>query len=68
MDQTLVTPGLDAGLGASADLSIVGLFLLADPLVKAVMIMLVLASIWCWAIIFEKLFKVRQLRSRASDF
>jgi biopolymer transport protein TolQ len=68
MDQTLITPGIEAGLGASPDLSIVGLFFLADPLVKAVMIMLVLASIWCWAIIFEKLLKVRQLRARATDF
>jgi biopolymer transport protein TolQ len=37
------------------DLSIWGLFLAADIVVKAVMLILVLASIWSWAIIFEKL-------------
>ena len=39
----------------SHDLSIWGLFLAADMVVKAVMLLLVLASIWSWAIIFEKL-------------
>jgi len=64
MEQTIVGPGL----GAHADLSIWGLFLAADPIVKAVMVMLVLASIWCWAIIFDKLIKMRQLRARAAEF
>ena len=39
----------------SHDLSIWGLFLAADIVVKAVMLMLVIASLWTWAIIFEKL-------------
>ena len=37
------------------DMSMFGLFMAADPLVKAVMLLLVLASIWCWAIIFSKI-------------
>jgi biopolymer transport protein TolQ len=55
-------------VGASADLSIIGLFMLADPIVKTVMIMLVFASVWCWAIIIEKLIKMRQMRSRMAAF
>jgi biopolymer transport protein ExbB/TolQ len=36
------------------DFSIYGLVLQADPIVKAVMLMLVVASVACWAIILEK--------------
>jgi biopolymer transport protein TolQ len=43
----------------SHDLSIWGLFLAADVVVKAVIFMLILASIWSWAIIFEKLRNIR---------
>ena len=47
-------------ISSGSDLSIWGLFLAADPLVKFVMLLLVLASIWCWAIIFEKISSVRR--------
>ena len=40
---------------SSADLSIMGLFWAADPFVKLVMLLLVLASVWCWAIVVEKI-------------
>ena len=36
------------------DLSLWGLFLQAHLIVKIVMIGLVLASVWCWAIIVNK--------------
>lgn len=52
----------------SGDLSILGLFLEADIIVKLVMIGLILASFWCWAIIFEKLIRMRRLRQQASQF
>ena len=52
----------------SQDLSIWGLFLAADLVVKAVMLLLVLASIWSWAIIFEKLKTIRREYSYADDF
>ena len=52
----------------SHDLSIWGLFLAADMVVKAVMLMLVLASIWSWAIIFEKLKSIRNEYRLADDF
>ena len=57
------------GVGAAAhDLSVYGLFLQADWIVKAVMIMLLLASIWSWAIIFEKITRLRRLRRQATQF
>ncbi len=67
MDQTA-----QIALGAvTADASATGiweLFLEADPIVKAVMFMLLIASVICWAIIFDKTFKMRSLRRRAADF
>ncbi|MAI49387.1 MAG: protein TolQ [Rhodospirillaceae bacterium] len=50
------------------DMSIWGLFMQADFIVKAVMIGLILASFWCWAIIFEKIMRMRRLRHQASQF
>ena len=34
----------------------------ADPVVKGVLLLLVLASIWSWTVIFDKGFRLRQLR------
>ena len=56
------------GSVAAYDFSMVSLFLRADPVVKAVIVMLLVASVWCWAIIFEKLLWLRRLNTRASDF
>jgi TolQ protein len=47
-------PVTDALVPPHADLSMLGLFLQADWVVKAVMIALALASLVCWAIIIEK--------------
>lgn len=44
----------------SHDLSIWGLFLAADIVVKFVMLLLILASIWSWAIIFDKLRSIKK--------
>ena len=52
----------------ASDLSIWGLFLQADIIVKIVMIMLILASFWCWAIIFDKEMRMRRLLAQASRF
>lgn len=58
------------GLAGSVahDLTVWGLFLQADIVVKIVMVMLLLASVWSWAIIFEKSLKMRRLRSLAEQF
>lgn len=50
------------------DLSIVSLFLQADLVVKIVCILLLLASFWSWAVIFDKLTKLRRLRRDAESF
>ena len=50
------------------DLSIVGLFLQSDAIVKLVMLILLLASLWSWAIIFDKVMRIRRLRHAASSF
>ncbi|NNJ76887.1 MAG: protein TolQ [Anderseniella sp.] len=44
------------------------LFLIASPVVKFVMIGLVLASILCWGIVFEKWLAVRKMRSSMDKF
>ena len=40
----------------------------ADPVVKAVMALLILASIWSWTVIFDKALRIRRLRRKAQDF
>ena len=53
---------------AGTDMSMWGLFLQADIIVKIVMAALVLASFWCWAIIFDKMFRLRGLARKAENF
>ena len=67
MEQTAVDT---ATLGDSAvyDLSIWGLFTQADIVVQAVLVMLLLASFWTWAIIFDKWLRIRRLKARAESF
>jgi len=55
-------------LAAQTDFSILGLFLQADIVVKAVMVILIAASFWCWAIIFDKIIRLRSLTKRAEKF
>src|SRR5947199_385276 len=50
------------------DLSIIGLFLQSDAIVKLVMLILLLASFWSWAVIFDKAIRIRRLRHAASNF
>jgi biopolymer transport protein ExbB/TolQ len=45
------------------DLSPLALFLQADPIVKGVMLLLLVASIACWGIIIEKIIAARRLRA-----
>jgi biopolymer transport protein TolQ len=55
-------------LSAAETMSPWALFLQADIVVKAVMIGLLLASIWSWAIIFERSRRLRQLDGEAEAF
>lgn len=52
----------------SHDLSVWALFLQADWIVKGVMLFLLAASIWSWAIIFDKIIRLRRLREQARQF
>jgi len=58
---------LGGSVGAP-DFSMMSLFWRADWVVKSVIIMLVLASVWCWAIIFEKITSLKKLNSQAQTF
>ena len=56
-------------LGAAAgDLSLLGLFMQADIVVKIVMIGLLAASVWVWAIVFEKVTSLRRANKSADVF
>jgi biopolymer transport protein TolQ len=56
------------GLAAQYDFSVWALFTKADVIVKMVMIALIVASIWCWAIIIEKSMRLRKLNTDAAEF
>lgn len=53
---------------AAGDLTIWGLFVQADIVVKLVMVMLVFASVWVWAIVFEKVTSIRRANKAADAF
>jgi len=53
---------------AAHDLSLWGLFLQADWIVKSVMIGLLFASIWVWAIVFDKVTSIRRANRAADGF
>ncbi len=50
------------------ELSLIGLFFHADWVVKIIMLGLFALSIWCWAVIFEKIRLLRNLNDRADRF
>ena len=58
-------------LGGSVDaynFSMWSLFLRADAVVKGVILLLLAASIWAWAVIFEKVTSLRKLNEGAGKF
>lgn len=70
---TATTPVDGAELAGSVaaaghDLSIIGLFMQADLIVKSVMILLLLASVWTWTIIISKKTYLKKLNRRADRF
>jgi biopolymer transport protein TolQ len=52
----------------SHSLSILDLVGQADLIVKCVLLLLLLASFWSWAVIFDKLMRLRRLRQSAATF
>ncbi len=63
-----VNSGNLAGSVGHIDMSMWGMFMQADFLVKSVIIMLLLASFWCWGIIFEKWLSFKNAQQRAERF
>ena len=49
-------------------LSIFELFLQSDSIVKLTMLLLLLASFWSWAVIFDKSLRLRRLQQAAASF
>ncbi|MBV9044089.1 MAG: protein TolQ [Alphaproteobacteria bacterium] len=64
----VTTTGGEEAPSAIGSLSVVSVFLRADPIVKAVMIILLIASVWSWAIIINKLLAFGTLKRRAAKF
>ena len=56
------------GLASSADFSIVNLFLRADIIVKSVIVILIAASIYSWAIIIDKYRLFNKINKSSEEF
>ncbi|HEX4889634.1 MAG TPA: protein TolQ [Alphaproteobacteria bacterium] len=65
MEQEIISQA--AGVSV-VDFSMWGLFMRADLIVKSVMIILLLASFWSWAIIFDKFLRFRRVIGLADRF
>ena len=66
MDADIATQAV--GLTSNTDFSILSLFIRADIIVKSVIIILILSSIYSWAIIFEKIRLFRKINKSSEEF
>ena len=66
MEQEVATQVV--GLGGATDFSIMQLFLRADFIVKSVIIILIAASVYSWALIFEKYKLFKKIEKSTSSF
>jgi len=66
MEQEVATQVV--GLGGSTDFSLIQLFVRADFVVKSVIIILIAASIFSWALIFEKYRLFKRIEKSTSGF
>ncbi|MBI3706487.1 MAG: protein TolQ [Proteobacteria bacterium] len=64
--ETTLVPGSTPTV--THDLSVWNLLVHTDAISKAVILILILASFWSWAIIIEKALRVRRLNAQANDF
>lgn len=67
MEQAVVESAVGQALGHS-QMTLTSLLLGADWVVKMVLLILVVASVWCWTIIFEKTLRFRKLQKQANEF
>jgi len=68
MESQIVDMAALAGSMPAHDLSLWSLFVRSDIVVKLTMLLLLAASFWCWAIIFEKYMRFRRLGGQADEF
>ena len=66
MEQEVATQVV--GLGGSTDFSLIQLFVRADFVVKSVIIILIAASVFSWALIFEKYRLFKKIEKSTSSF
>ena len=66
MEQEVATQVV--GLGGSTDFGITQLFLRADFIVKSVIVILIAASIYSWALIFEKYKLFKRIDKSSNSF
>ncbi len=66
MEQEVATQVV--GLGGATDFSLIQLFIRADFIVKSVIIILIAASIYSWALIFEKYKLFKRIEKSTSSF
>ena len=56
------------GLGTNTDFSLMSLFLRADIVVKSVMIILIVCSVYSWAVIIDKFKLFKKINKSSEDF
>jgi len=66
MEQEVATQVV--GLGGATDFSLIQLFLRADFIVKSVIIILIAASVYSWALIFEKYKLFKRIEKTTTNF
>ena len=66
MEQEVATQVV--GLGGSTDFSLIQLFVRADFVVKSVIIILIAASVYSWALIFEKYRLFKRIEKSTTNF
>jgi biopolymer transport protein TolQ len=68
MEERAVSQVALPGSAAAMDFSPLGLFMHADITVKMVILTLILASVWSWAVILQKSFRLKLLKAKAVYF
>ena len=56
------------GLASNTDFSMIQLFIRADIVVKSVIVILIVSSIYSWAVIFEKIMLFKKINRSTQDF
>ncbi len=66
MESDIVSVGVEHAI--TTDFTVWGMFLQADPVVKGVMVILALASVWSWAVMIDKSMTFSRLKRLSNKF